>query len=131
PNVLPYAVVELSGTGASRSVLADNAGAYLLSNIPAGLHRLRALYIGHALSEVEVLVPDGGTVEVDLALAREPIVLPALTVITGPLDLPDVQPIHPRPEPEAWAAGEITLRTLEAGTGMVESGVAHAAGEEG
>ena len=128
---LPYAMIQLVDAGASRSVLTDVTGAYAITGVPAGLHRLRAIYIGHQPSEVEVLVPPGGTVDVDLALIRAPIALPSLTVVARAIDLPDVEPIHLRTALPAWAAGEITLRTLGAGTGMVESGLTGAGGENG
>ena len=128
---LPYAMVELLGAGGRRSVLADNVGAYVLRDVPAGLRRVRALHIGHAAGEIEVLVPPDGTVEVDLELARDPVVLPPLTVMARPIALPDIPALTLRPAPVPWATGEISLRALETGTGMAEAGVTRAAGGEG
>ena len=128
---LPYAMVELLGEDGRRFVLADSLGAYVLGDVPAGLRRVRAVHIGHAAGEVEVLVPPEGTVEVDLELAPKPVALPPLTVMTGPIALPDIQALDLRPGPPPWAANEISLRTLEAGTGMAEAGVTGAAGGEG
>ena len=128
---LPYAMVELLDAGGRRFVLADSVGAYVLGDVPAGLRRVRALHIGHAVAAVEVLVPPQGAVEVDLELAREPVALPPLTVVTGPITLPDIQAPGLRPGPPPWATNEISLRTLEAGTGMAEAGVTGAAGREG
>ena len=128
---LPYAMVELLGVGGRRFVLTDSLGAYVLGDVPAGLRRVRAVHIGHAAGEVEVLVPPEGAVEVDLELARKPVALPPLTVMTGPIALPDIQALDLRPGPLPWAANEISLRTLEAGTGMAEAGVTGAAGGEG
>ena len=125
---LPYAMVELLGEGGRRFVLTDSLGAYVLGDVPAGLRRVRAVHIGHAAGEVEVLVPPEGAVEVDLELARKPVALPPLTVMTGPIALPDIQALDLRPGPLPWAANEISLRTLEAGTGMAEAGVTGAAG---
>ena len=128
---LPYAMVELLGEGGRRFVLTDSLGAYVLGDVPAGLRRVRAVHIGHAAGEVEVLVPPEGAVEVDLELARKPVAPPPLTVMTGPIALPDIQALDLRPGPLPWAVNEISLRTLEAGTGMAEAGVTGAAGGEG
>ena len=124
---LPYAMVELVAGAVRRTVLADGEGRYVLRAVPAGMGRVRALHIGHALGEVEVLVPAGSTVQVDLQLARQPVRLPELSVLAG-VTLPDLEPLTLRPATPAWAAGEIALRSLAEGTGMAEAGMVRAAG---
>ena len=125
---LPYAMVELVAGGGGRTVLADSTGRYVLRGVPAGMRRVRAQHIGHAPGEVEVLVPAGGAVGVDLALARQPVVLPAVAVMAAPIVLPAVERLGLRPVPPAWAASKIALRSLAEGTGMAEAGVTRAAG---
>ena len=128
---LPNAMVELVVDGVRQAVLTDQAGRYVIRGVPAGMRRVRALHVGHLESQVEVLVPEGVTVAVDLELVREPVRLAALQVMTGPIVLPDVHGRDLRVRPPAWAAGEVALRTLADGTGMAEAGVVQGGGGSG
>ena len=131
PSPLPHAMVELVEAGRRRVVLADGLGRYLLREVAPGLVRIRALHVGHEPGQVEVLVPSGASVAVDLELVRRPVEMPEFTVLAGGVTVPDVSPRDLRVTAPAWAASEVALRTLAEGTGMAEAGVLRAVGGEG
>ena len=123
---LPWALVEVLGSQ-RRTAVADSAGRYVLGPVPPGFHRVRAVHVGHAPLEVEVLVPPGGRVDVDLDLEWAPVALPALTVTGAPLDVPDPDGTGPGSRERTLQATEVALRTLAASPGLAESGVGQAA----
>jgi len=123
---LPHALVELTGPGETRSVLADSAGRYVISGVSAGLRRLRALHVGYDETRVEVLVPDGASVSVDLALAPRPVELAGVLVRSDGLALPEVAGREAH-DGAGRARAEISLRALEATPGLAEAGLGDAA----
>ncbi|MBW3534798.1 MAG: TonB-dependent receptor [Gemmatimonadetes bacterium] len=123
---LPYALVEVVGP-AGRTSVADATGRYLLQGLAPGFHRLRAIHVGHAPLEVEVLVPSGGRVDVDLDLLRAPVELPALLVTGSPVVVADPEGAGPGARDRALQVTEVALRTLSASPGLAESGVGEAA----
>ena len=125
---LPFAIVELMVDGVRQAVLADESGHYVMRGVAPGLRRVRALHVGHITAQLEVLIPAGGTVAVDLELVRQPVRMAALTVMTGPITLPDVHGRDLRVQAPAWAASEVALRTLGEGTGMAEAGMVSSGG---
>jgi hypothetical protein len=64
----------------------DSLGRYVLTSIPAGRHSLRVRHLSHAPLEVEIIVPAGGEVALDLALRAQPLVLQPVTVEVAKLD---------------------------------------------
>lgn len=116
---LPYALVEVPG---SAGVLADSAGHYTLRDVRAGRRLVRVIHVGYAPLEVEVLVPSGGRVVVDVGLERKPIPMPAVVVRVEP-----VQVSNPRPPVPETELAVVAVRALEATTGMAEAGIGEAA----
>jgi hypothetical protein len=80
---LVLAVVEVAAGPDTLMATTDSAGAYVLSRVPAGTRTLRVHQIGHVAMEMQVLVPAGGVVDLDLALRAQPIALPTVTARAG------------------------------------------------
>lgn len=81
PSGLPVvsAVVEADDGRENVLVMADSTGAYRL-RVGAGRQTLRVRHLDHVPTEMEVLVPPGGALDLDVMLRHRPIVLPALNV---------------------------------------------------
>jgi len=77
-----------------RGVLSDGAGRFVLSDVPAGLRRLRVTSVGWAAALIdEVRVEAADTARVTVRLAREPIPLPEILVAPGTFSiLEDIPP---------------------------------------
>jgi hypothetical protein len=117
---LDMAVVEVTDdAGRTLSTLTDSTGAYLLRWVPAGRRTLRVHDFDHAPAEVQVLVPGGGEVVLDLSLRPQPLALePVFARGTGPAGLRDTA-----------RAGEsdmamVGARTLESGMGATAAALA-------
>ncbi|HEX5723986.1 MAG TPA: hypothetical protein VFX98_00895 [Longimicrobiaceae bacterium] len=76
---IPRAVVEVKGGDGTLTAFADSTGAYQLK-VPAGRHRFRVHHLAYAPMEMEVLVPAGREVRLDVTLKERPIQLPAIGV---------------------------------------------------
>lgn len=124
---LAYAIVEVVGPAGLRTVLADSAGRYAVSGVPPGFQRVRAIHLGHQEARLEVLVPPGDAVTLDLTLTPKPVELPELLVKAPPLPLPEV-PGATAPAGREGARAEIALRALEASPGLTEAGLGEAIG---
>jgi hypothetical protein len=123
---LPYAMVEIKGPQSVRWVMADGTGRYLAGGISTGAPlQLRAVHLGHQDARLEVTVPSGSSVTVDLLLTPKPIELPPVLVNAGSA-IPELEGDR-APPAQARARGEVALRALEASPGLVESGVGEAA----
>ena len=77
---LTGAQVSLPGTG--RGTITNNAGEYMLVNVPTGDQAVRVDMIGFASEERSVNVTAGGTAVLDFELAESAIALDAV-VVTG------------------------------------------------
>lgn len=125
---LEHAMVEWRGAG-RRTVLTDHRGVYRLEGVPAGRARIRVEHAGHEPMELEVSVPPGGFLSVDVELRPRPVLLPSLTV--------RAPAAPPAPDPDSARSGaapalqEAGLRALEGGTGLAESGIGQAFGRGG
>ncbi|MGW8266742.1 MAG: carboxypeptidase regulatory-like domain-containing protein, partial [Longimicrobiales bacterium] len=116
---LPHVMLDLSLALRHRTVATDSLGRYSASGLPPGRWRVQALHVGYDGMAVEVLVPRGGTVELDLELNTKPIPLPPILVEARPL-----APIRTAGSATSGEIGEVSLRALEGSTGMVEAGLA-------
>jgi hypothetical protein len=118
---LSGAVVEVVGSLEGRSTFSNTRGEYLLRNVMPGRRLLRASHIGHAPHEVEVLVPAGKEVELELVLPLRPVVLEPV----------QVQGARPRAgvDTVAAAASDLSIagaRVMDATPGIAELGLAEA-----
>lgn len=93
PSGLPVALAVIEADDGKHTVhaIADSAGAYRLS-VAAGAQTLRVRHLEHAPTEMEVLVPAGGEVALDVALVHRPIALAPIRAI---------RPIDPRADSTA------------------------------
>lgn len=120
---LAGAVVELLGVRGAEPVGTDRAGAYRLSGVPSGRRVLRARHLGFAPLEMEVVVPAGREVELDVALRPTPVPLPALRV-QGSGGPPGGADTLAAPRSELARA---QTRVLEASPGVAELGLSEVA----
>lgn len=118
---LSLAVVELTDRSGLQRTVTDSAGRYVLRDVAAGRHMLRAVHLDHAPFEEEVLVPPGGQLVVDLTLVLRPVALPTVTARSRwgrGLDTVAAQPAD---------LGAATVKVMEATPGVAELGLAQAA----
>jgi hypothetical protein len=115
---LPAALIELRAAAASRSVVSDVEGRYVMRGVPAGRRVLRATHIGYEALEVEVQVGAGAEMTIDLALRLRPVPLSGITV-RGRADAL-VRDTAEAPPPALGLAG---TRVLEAAPGIVDLGL--------
>jgi TonB-dependent starch-binding outer membrane protein SusC len=78
----PLAGVQVSVPGLGRGSLTNNAGEFLLPNIPAGTHTVRVQMIGYANAEQTATVAGGETVQLEFTLAEQVLALDEV-VVTG------------------------------------------------
>jgi len=117
-RVLPFALVEATGSGARRSLLAEGDGAYRLEGLPPGDTRLIVSQAGYEPLTVVVSVPAGGSVRLDLELSGAPVPLPSVDVLTG-TDLADSRISAPALDERAYRnVTELELEALEFGPGI-------------
>jgi hypothetical protein len=75
----PLAEVIVSLTSAPRTVMTDEDGRYTLE-APPGTQHVSVQRFGYTPQAFDALVPSEGTLEINIALRREPILLPAIEV---------------------------------------------------
>ncbi len=78
----PLSSVQMYVVGTGLGTLSGTNGRYLILNVPAGTHTLRAERLGHATQDVQVTVTAGGTVTQDFRLMGQALGLDEL-VVTG------------------------------------------------
>jgi hypothetical protein len=116
------AAIEISGGGVARSVGSNAAGAYTLRNVPAGRWTVRARHLGYAPFELEVIVPVGRALELDIMLKPDPVVLEPLRIhAPGVARLADTIAAAPA---DLGLAG---ARVLQSSPGLAEIGLTDAA----
>ena len=123
---LPFALVAVAGAQRPRTILTDSAGRYALEDLPPGTYGVRVSHIGYKQGAVEVIVPEGSTVQVDLGLAWAPLRLPALRVSMTPREMPPLA-MRAAAGGSSRSRAELTLRALEASPGLAEAGLGEAA----
>ena len=72
--------VQIVVTGTNRTTLTNNDGRYLLTNVPAGVHEVRASRLGYAQRSSQVTVAGGETAVADFALATSAVELAGIVV---------------------------------------------------
>lgn len=97
PSGLPLAsaVVEVGDSGRLFRSLSDSTGIYRLPGVPAGRHRVRVRHLEHEPFEVEVMVPQGGEVVMDVALRFRPVALDTVRAAAGSDRSADTVPAPP------------------------------------
>lgn len=78
----PLPGVQVSVLETELVTLSNEAGRYILTNVPAGQVQIQAQLIGYAAAENSVAVVDGATVTSDFALMQQALALDAI-VVTG------------------------------------------------
>ena len=76
--------VQVVVVSTSAVALSDTTGTYALGAIPSGRQILRFSQFGYHDLTVEITVPDGGDLELDVRLQPRPIAVPAISVFSGP-----------------------------------------------
>ncbi len=117
---LVHAIVEASTPGEQRSAVADSDGRYRFEALPAGLVRLRISHPGHRSARVDVEVPPGGTVTLDVDLEQQPILLAPIEVLSEPVAQARAPAIVDPPLPDI----EVIALALSPGLGEVGLGEA-------
>ena len=79
---LPFAIIQATMPGKQRAILADSLGRYRFEALPQGTVRLRVSHVAHRSARLNVAVPEGETVSVDIDLESSPIELRPVLVIT-------------------------------------------------
>lgn len=115
---LPYSVIEMVGAERTLVTMADSTGAYILRDIPPGRRLLRVSRFDHAPLEVEILVPPGRGVVLDVLLVRQPVALPEIAAHASLR--PALSDTRNPPVPELSVA---VARAIEATPGMIELGL--------
>ena len=98
-EVVPYASVQWEGSSGWINVRDD--GQFVLAGVPAGTRHIIAQALGYRTVDVEVDVPDGGTVAVDLTLETRPLDVAGISVSVLRPDLSPVGQLEDREVREA------------------------------
>ncbi len=78
---VPHATVEVPAL--NRRAVADARGYYVIAGLPAGTHAVRAAAPGHDSASAQAVLPQGGSVRLDLSLNVRTVRLEGLTVSAG------------------------------------------------
>jgi hypothetical protein len=120
------ATVEMLDLAGRRALASDSAGGYLLRRVPAGRRVVRASRMDHEPLEVEVWVPAGGQVTLDLVLRPRAVPLAGIRVQSRPAGaVEDSAAARP---PVIDAAG---IAGVGATPGIAELGLGEARGRPG
>ena len=116
-HALPFAMVEASTGTIRKRVLTDASGMYVLPDLPPGEVTVSVTHAGYEALSLVVVVPDQGSVDVDLELVARPVPLSALDVSTRGR-------LGPRSTAEAEGSmSEIEMQALEVGPGLGQAGI--------
>ena len=133
-NMRPLAGVQISVPGTGLGTLTNASGQYLLINIPAGTHEVRAQSIGYGAEEATVTINPNETQTADFQLAQEALALDEV-VVTGTagaarrrevgnsiaqIDVSDIN--EPLGSVEDLLTGRTAGLTVMEGSGMAGSG---------
>ncbi|NIP58928.1 MAG: TonB-dependent receptor, partial [Gemmatimonadetes bacterium] len=112
--------IDRAGEGSGAAV-SDSAGRYEIPGVPPGVRRIRVERIGYRPHYVEVVVPSGGRLVVDLELEGDPVLVKGLTVRAS-----RVRPVEGSEQAGETDLVDVALRALELAPGGPESGFAAA-----
>lgn len=119
------ASVEVVGSMPARATATNADGEYRLTGVRAGRQTIRARMVGYAPLEMDVVVPAGGRLEVDITLRMMPIALKPVSVRTRPHTIGG--------DTTAAASGELAMagvRAMQSSPGIAELGLAEAASRD-
>ena len=118
---LPFAIVQASMPGDQRTILADSLGRYRFEALPQGIVHLRVSHLAHRTVRLDVAVPDGETVFLDIDLEWNPIKIQPITVITDRIVRPRAPARLEMPIPS------VEVIALGVSPGLGEAGLGEAA----
>lgn len=125
--LLPHAVVEWRGEN-HRSTVADGRAVYRLEGVLPGRGQIRVTRVGFEPLVLELHVPPGGSVSLDLELRNTPLPLDPVTVLVDPARPPATDdPEDPRGASTPGMA-RLGIGAADAATGLAEAGLAGALG---
>lgn len=119
---LAAATVEIVDGRGDRAALSGANGRYRLSEVPAGRRTIRASHPGHLPFEIELIIPAGSELELDLVLRERTVSLAPMVVRHDPAASERDSVPAPRPALEL-----ADTRAADGGPGMAEIGLAEAA----
>jgi hypothetical protein len=118
---LAGASVEVNSGSWARAATTDALGRYTIREVPTGVALVRVRHLGHATLELQVLLPAGREVGLDLVLPLEPLALAPVTVeANSPRSAADSMPAT------APQLGVVRARALESTPGLTELGISDA-----
>lgn len=117
-SALGHAWIRIRAGADVRHALADSLGLYGV-DVPAGSVELRVEYLGHRPAGLEVSVPPGAQVRVDVRLEEQALALPGFVVRAEPFSVAPAAPRELRPGQPVDPALEMTTLTLDAGLAEV------------
>lgn len=128
-TALAHTWVQIRGGGGATSALSDVRGAYDLA-VPAGELQVGVHRLGYRSHLVQVTVPPGGRIELNVRLDPEAVALPGITVVGDPLRIPETEePVWGDRRP-ALAAVDFVALSLDAGLANVASTALDHSGRE-
>jgi hypothetical protein len=116
-HALPFAMVEAAAGTVRMRVLTDASGRYVAADLPSGEVTVLVTHAGYEPLSLVVVLPERGSVEVDLELVANPVRL-------TPLDVRADSRLGPRGEAETEGSlSELEMQTLEVGPGLGQAGI--------
>ena len=123
---LPHAVIEVL-SARPRVTTADGRGRYALTDVRGGEARIRVTHSGHDPLELTVVVPDEGTLLLDLHLSGAPVDLGEIHV-EGEQEAPAAEdPARSAPGEPPSGVAHLDAEALLTTSGITELGLAEAA----
>ena len=116
-HALPFAMVEAAIGVIRRRVITDEDGRYAVSDLPSGDVTVSVTHAGYEPLSLVVVVPEEGSVAVDLELLAKPVDLRPLDVRTGEYRL------RPGDGVTEGTMSELEMQALDLGPGLGQAGI--------